>query len=138
MTMKSLLEYFEKYYGQKYAGVFLDTMTSYLDGYPSDFYKVAAEVLVKRFSRTYGKVPDVAIFEKNMDEIFSLMPKPYVLPEPRREITEEERTEGLKLLENIKQMSKEKNGESMSSVLTKTLNSIGKNHDNPALMKETK
>jgi hypothetical protein len=33
MTMRGLLTFFEQFYGEKYSGVFLDTMCGYLDGY---------------------------------------------------------------------------------------------------------
>ena len=93
MTAKGLLEYFERYYGEKYSGVFLDTMLNYLEGYSDDFYKAVAEVMVKRFSRIFNKVPGVAEIEKHLEEIYEMIPEPVSLPEPRHIITDEERAE---------------------------------------------
>ena len=86
MTAKELLRYFENYYGEKYSGIFLDTMISYLDGYSEVFLQTSAKVIIKRFSRIYNKAPDIAIFEKNMEEIISAMPKPVSIPEPETDI----------------------------------------------------
>ena len=82
MTMKELLTFFEGYYGEKYSGFFLDAMTAYLFNRSEAFYKATANVLVKRFSRTYGKVPGVAEIERNLSEILDTMPKVKALPEP--------------------------------------------------------
>jgi len=86
MTAKGLLSYFENYYGEKYSGIFLDTMISYLDGYSENFLQTAAEVIIKRFPRIYNKVPDVSVFESNKNEIFDKMPNPKQLPKPEIQI----------------------------------------------------
>jgi len=84
MTFKELLGFFENYYGEKYTGIFLDVMTDYLNGYPENYYKVVATVLVKRFSRIYNKVPDPAVIEKNIDEINSMLLKTNYIDEPQK------------------------------------------------------
>jgi hypothetical protein len=100
MTIKELLRLFEEYYGEKYNGILYDAMFNYLQGYSEIFFNAAAEVIIKRFSRIYNKVPDIAIIEKNINEIHYSMPKPKLIDEPKREWTEEklkESYEGLKL-----------------------------------------
>jgi hypothetical protein len=91
MTLRELLSFFESYYGEKYSGVFLDVITSYLEGRSSGFYQAAAKVIVKRYSRIYNKVPDVAEIEKNKDEILETIEQPVLLPEyPMRERSDED------------------------------------------------
>jgi len=102
MTLRQLLTFFENYYGEKYSGVVLDTVTAYLDGYSAEFYRAAAEVLPKRFSRVWNKAPCPAEFEKHMDEIQAMLPKRETLPEPRHEITDAEREECQRLSEEWK------------------------------------
>ena len=79
-TAKQLIEFFEKYYGEKYSGVVFDTMISYLSGYTANFYKATAEVMVKRFSRVFNKAPGPAEIEKHWDEISASIPRPVYLP----------------------------------------------------------
>jgi len=69
MTVKELLAYFEGYYGEKYTGLFLDTMTDYLENCKEEYLSAIAKVMVLRFSRIYNKVPCPADIEKNKDEI---------------------------------------------------------------------
>jgi hypothetical protein len=112
MTLKGLLVFFEEFYGEKYIGVFSDTMMTYLHGYSDNFYNAAAEVLVKRFSRTYNKVPGPAEFEKHMDEILKAMPAPKELPEPEIQLGTQEEQEkfidDMKKLMNIKSATGQK------------------------------
>ena len=93
MTTKELLDFFERYYGEKYSGVFLETMLSYFEDSSPGFRKATAEVITMRFSRIYNKVPDVAIIEKHFDEIKRSIPKPKMIEEKEEEaqiITREE------------------------------------------------
>jgi hypothetical protein len=107
MTFRGLLAYFEEFYGEKYSGVFLDTMTKYLNKYSADFYNAATEVLVKRFSRTYNKAPGPTEFEKYFDEILHTMPKPKKLPEPETQIaTQEEKRDFINKLKKMLHMKK--------------------------------
>ena len=92
-TVRDLLDFFEEYYGEKYAGTTLGVMTDYLDGHSDAFYRAAAKVMTKRFSRSYGKSPCPADIERHMDEIEAAMPKPEYLPEPETGMTREERAE---------------------------------------------
>jgi hypothetical protein len=108
MTMRQLLTFFEGYYGEKYSGVVLDAVVAYLDGRSADFYRAAADVLVKRYSRIYNKVPGPAEFEKNMDEIMATKPRQYYLPEPKREISDEERAEVEGMMDGYRQRVKAK------------------------------
>ena len=82
MTLRELLAFFEGYYGEKYSGVFLDVMTGYLSELSPRYYKPIAEVLVKRFTRAYGKAPSPAEVEMHMEEIKGLILMPKYLPEP--------------------------------------------------------
>ena len=109
MTLKNLLEYFEKYYNEKYSGVFLDTMTNYLSGKNAAYYTVVAEVMVKRFSRIYNKVPGVAEIESHREEITSELSwkAPKSLPETS-EISTEEVNENLSLVDELMERLKSK------------------------------
>jgi len=100
-TAKELLGFFEKYYGERYSGMVLEAMAEYLDGRSPAFYKAAAEVMIKRFSRSYGKSPCPADIERHMDEIEAAMPKPEYLPEPDQNLTDGERAEVLEILAEI-------------------------------------
>jgi len=102
MTAKGLLRFFENFYGEKYAGDVLSTMTAYLDGRSEDFLKAAADVMVMRFSRCYGKSPCPADIERHMGEILDAMPRRTYIPEPRPELTEEDMAVGLGILDEIR------------------------------------
>ena len=100
MTLRDLLTFFERYYGEKYSGIVLDTMTSYLNDFSDEFYQAAAKVMIKRFSRAYTKAPSPAEIEKHMDEILATIPPVKSLPAP--EISDAERAEGSKFFEDLK------------------------------------
>ena len=124
MTLRELLTFFEGFYGEKYSGVFLDTMTAYLDGSSSDFYRATASVIVKRFSRTFGKVPGPAEIENNMSEILETMHKPVLLP-----VESQIRDKGWEKtwhdeLEKFKRRITYRSGGSMSEQLSKIMDSI--------------
>jgi hypothetical protein len=91
MTVRQFLIFCESYYGEKYDGVVLDVMQGYLEDHSPEFLDAAANVLTRRFSRTYKKAPGPSEIENNLDEIYAKMPKPVYLPESREEISEEER-----------------------------------------------
>jgi len=98
MTVKELLNFFEIYYGEKYTGLFLDTMAEYLKDGTDEFLSAVGKVMVLRFSRIYNKVPCPADIEKYLGEIYEVMsaPKPF-LPEPEKQYaTPEEAREWLK------------------------------------------
>jgi hypothetical protein len=116
MTARELLTFFENYYGEKYSGVFLDTMAAYLDGYSEKFLIAARKVIVLRFSRTYNKAPDPSVIEKNMDEILATMPKPEALPEPPMERAKTE-----EFAEFIRQM---RLGSNKNTPMSKALNKV--------------
>ena len=85
MTARELLNFFEGYYGEKYTGYFLDAMLDYLQDCAEPFLIAARKVVILRFSRTFGKVPDIAVIESNIDEIFKERDKLWEknrLPEP--------------------------------------------------------
>jgi len=105
--MRELLAFFEKFYGEKYTGIFLDIMTDYLEGYSEEFYLAVQKVMVLRFSRIYNKVPGPAEIEKHMAEILNAMPKPKELPEPE---IEKGTKEGLEYLSKIKEIFRLKKG----------------------------
>jgi len=92
--MRELLGFFERYYGEIYANEVLGVMAEYLGGYSEEFYRAAAKVLVKRFSRTYNKAPGPAEIEKHKEEILAVIPRPYALPEPEEAIATREEVEG--------------------------------------------
>jgi len=118
-TVRELLNFFEKYYGERYSGKFLDAMIGYLDGYSDEFCKAAAEVMIKRFSRSYGKSPCPADIERHMDEILAAMPRREYLPEPDQEMTHSERMETLgRLLDETKRLLSTGKTEPMTRTLT--------------------
>jgi len=82
MTLNNLLIFYEKVYGEKYDGIFKEVMIDYLANGSEAFYKSCAEIIVKRYSRIYNKVPDPAILEKHMDEILANIPDTPALPQP--------------------------------------------------------
>ncbi|MCL2556867.1 MAG: hypothetical protein FWE09_00145 [Treponema sp.] len=109
MNARTLLDFLERYYGERYSGVFLDTMLDYLDGRGEDFLRAAALVIVKRVSRAYGKAPGHAEFERHMDEILAAMPERPALPqETEPPITDEEREAGMLRLRQVTDMLRKK------------------------------
>jgi len=99
MTVKELLAFFEGYYGEKYTGLFLDTMTNYLEGCNEEFLSAVGKTMVLRFSRIYNKVPCPADIEKNMEEILTVMTSPVMLTEPQEErATQEEAEQYMQIL----------------------------------------
>lgn len=105
MTVKGLLSYFENYYGEKYTGAVLDTMTEYLENSTEEYLLAVMKTMVKRVSRTYNKAPCVADIEKNMDEIELAMssssPK-MALPEPlEKRASDEEYAEFMRQINAI-------------------------------------
>jgi len=104
MTAKWLLESFEKYYGERYAGIFLDVMAEYLAGRPAEFHTAAFGVIVRRYSRSWGKAPGPTEMERHMDEILAAMPRPKALPEPRPEMTDADRERGMSAMAEIKRV----------------------------------
>jgi hypothetical protein len=114
MTLKELLAFLEGYYGEKYSGVFLDVMVSYLSGGSKEFYKAIAQVIIKRYSRTFNKSPGPAEIEKCLDEIYETVKSIralIALPEPKQEITKEERQTNMSLVgELLDRLSNKKKG----------------------------
>ena len=103
-TARDLLDFFEEYYGEKYTGTTLGVMTDYLNGRSDAFCKAAAEVMVKRFSRSYGKSPCPADIERHMDEIKAAMPKPKALPEARPDMTDADMARGREWVAELKRI----------------------------------
>ena len=103
MTVKELLTFFESYYGEKYTGLFLDTMTDYLENGTNEFLSAVRKIMVLRFSRIYNKVPCPADIEKHIDEIYEAVSVPkHYLPEPvKSEATSEEALEYLEEIKDI-------------------------------------
>jgi len=88
MNVKELLVYFENYYGEKYTGVFLEVMLDYFENCSVEFLQAVAKVIILRYPRSFNKSPDVAIIEKNFEEISKWMIKIQIqnaLPEPPEE-----------------------------------------------------
>jgi len=119
MTTRELLTFFEMFYGEKYSGIFLETMTTYLSGYSGEFYKAAANVLVRRYSRSFGKAPGPAEFEKHKEEILATMPEPKKLPEPKPERPDKETLDTF--FSNLKEHLRKLDPGPMAKVLEETL-----------------
>jgi hypothetical protein len=98
--VRDLLTFFESYYGEKYTGIFLDSMVGYLSSYSDDFLESAGPVIVKRYSRTFNKSPGIEEFEANMGEIIQSMPRKKELPGP--EISEEQVKSNLAFISSMK------------------------------------
>jgi hypothetical protein len=124
MTVKQFLTYLEGYYGEKYSGVFLDTMTNYLGGKSGEFLKAAANVLVRRVSRTYGRAPGVAEIEDNLREIRDTIPRPVALPERPVEITEEERAKKARMLREFWESLGRRRAGPMADILSGVLDNM--------------
>jgi hypothetical protein len=105
-----MLTFFEQVYGEKYSGVFLDTMCAYLEGRSEHFFDAAARVLVTRFPRTFRQVPGPAEFEKYAAEISAALPKRNILPAPFPPITEKDREEIGIMIAEWKQKQRKKPG----------------------------
>jgi len=101
MTIRGLLTFFENYYGEKYSGVFLDAMAGYLKNSSPDFRKAAATVIIKRFSRSFGKSPGPSEIEQHMKEILQAIPRAPSLPERKPEMTEVEKKESREMFKNF-------------------------------------
>ena len=122
MTLKELMQYFERYYGEKYQGVFFEAVADYLSRETKGFYRAAAKIIPRRYSRIYNKAPGLAEFEQCRKEIEKEMPRPKQIEEPRYEPTEEERAECLKMLDEHKAKLKKKGA--MAGPLAKTLGKL--------------
>jgi len=101
-TVKELMGFFEKYYGEKYSGPAMGVMAEYLDGRSADFLKATADVLTRRFSRSYGRAPCPAEIERHMDEIVNAMPRPRRISEPEAAPSDEDRAASIGILEEMK------------------------------------
>ena len=121
MTMRELLIAFEKFYGEVYTGIILNSMIGYLEGYSEDFYDAAFHVITRRFSRRWGKSPGQAEFEQYMGEILYAMPRPLSLPEPPFDINQD-REKKNKILEEIMEILK--GNEPMAKTLSKAMEAI--------------
>ena len=124
-TARELLNFFEKYYGEKYSGDVLDAMLGYLDGYSDAFYKAAAEVMIRRFSRCYGKAPCPADIERHMDEIMNSMPRPPSVPAPEPVITDEDRAAGLEFVGEIMALLRAKRNAPLAGPLAGAMSGWG-------------
>jgi sugar-specific transcriptional regulator TrmB len=127
MNVRQFLTFAESYYGEKYDGVVLDVMQGYLENRSSEFLEAAANVLTRRFSRTYKKAPGPAEIEDNLDEIYETMKKPVCLPEAREEISDEERQKvGAMLHELTESFKAGKRPGPLSGPLSDAMGNIGK------------
>ena len=116
MTTKTLLDTFECYYGEIYSGMLLGIMTEYLYDFSDEERRAAVKVLLKRVSRSFGKVPGISEFEKHIDEIKyeAERNKPLQLPEPESQDFRSEA--GLRFIENLKRMFCKKQDEFKKSI----------------------
>jgi hypothetical protein len=103
MTVRELLTFFENYYGEKYTGLFLDTMTEYLENGTDEFLSAVRKIMVLRFSKIYNRSPCPADIEKHLGEIYEVMSSPKLyLPEPENQYaTKEEAQEWLNEIKSV-------------------------------------
>jgi len=110
MTVKALTNYFEGYYGCIYTGDLRDTMFKYLENSTEEYLDAIASVIIKRFEGSFNKLPNVAVIEKNIDEINDYMIKAqdrFALPEPPAERASPEEAE--MYMQQIKDILKDGN-----------------------------
>ena len=122
MTVKLLLGFFEAYYGEKYTGIFLDTMLDYFDECSTDFLEAVRKVIILRYPRSFNKAPDVAVIEKNIGEIHKAMEdikNRNALPEPPTVICSSEEAE--KYISEIKRTFKNTHRGGLASSLMKVV-----------------
>jgi len=122
MTPKGLLDFFESYYVNKYTATVKDVMLNYLKDCKKEFLEAAADVIILRYSGCYGKVPDIAIIENNLEEIYKVMTDMQIknaLPEPLPERDYEAHEECMRELERLER--KYGNESPMSNSLNKLL-----------------
>ena len=82
------------YYGEPYAGIVRTLVTDYLDALSDPLRDELFQVVVRKVSRSFGKVPDVAAFESAMNEAYDRVVTPErAMIEQRIELTDEERAE---------------------------------------------
>ena len=105
-TARDLLDFFEEYYGEKYTGAALGVMADYLDGHSDAFYRAAAKVLVKRYSRSWNRSPGPAEIERHMGEIRGAMPAMAYIAEPEIAVSDEEVEERLKAIGDLRRRMK--------------------------------
>lgn len=106
MNTITMMANLEAYYGETYGpdnGILRIVVQEYLDTLTDPLRREIFQVVIKRVSRSYGKVPDVARFEEAMDEAYERMVTPELaLIEQRVIPTEEERAEMLRMFDEAK------------------------------------
>jgi hypothetical protein len=104
MTFEQLCNQLEGYYGEELSEDYRKVMDDYLDGKSEMFLGAVFNVLVRRFSRVYGKAPGVSEIEDNLREIRDTMPFPIALPERPQELTSEEYAENARMMREFLEM----------------------------------
>jgi hypothetical protein len=103
MKTEDMMSAFEAYYGETYSGVFGAIVREYLDTIDNHLRQVLFSIIIRKYSRRWGKAPDVATIEEHIDSAIEEMNSPKTnLIEYREELTEEEREEVIRILENAK------------------------------------
>ena len=74
MTTAQVMTILSGYYGDSYDGVFGEIVKAYLDTLGPNVKAALFKVVLKRYSRRWGKAPDVAIFEEHLCEAIDALP----------------------------------------------------------------
>jgi len=103
MNTETMMRAFEAYYGEMYSGPFKSIMKEYLDTFSDQIRQALFMIVIRKYSRRWGKAPDVATIEEFVDAAFEEMKasRPNLI-EHRKEPTDEERAEVERMFEEAK------------------------------------
>jgi len=68
MTTEQMMGSLASYYGEAYTGILGASVRDYLDGFDARTRATLFELLVRRYSRRWGKAPDVATIGEYLEE----------------------------------------------------------------------
>lgn len=103
MKTDEMMKAFERYYGETYSGAFESIVREYLENYDNHFRQVLFSAVIRKFSRRWGKAPDVATIEECIDAAFEeLGASRKNLIEYRKELTDKERADMTRMFEEAK------------------------------------
>lgn len=106
ISVPQFLSYLERYYGEQYEEFVAAVMAKYLREFSDSYLAALLHVTIKRYSRRWGKSPDVAVLEEQSAEALRTLEDvesdTLALPESSVSISDEERAETLRLMEQAR------------------------------------
>lgn len=102
MTTDEMLKGFEDYYGERYGSLARGLVTEFLDQLSGSERAALARLTLTRYSRRWGKSPDVATLGEYLEEARQLARPVTPAIEYREELTDEEREELGRLMAEAK------------------------------------